>query len=253
MKKIKHFTVRFLIAMVLIAIFIVQGSIWSSDRSHALQLETLVNAADNQLAQQKKTKSTLKKTDYELIIKDIVDIFRSIESTGTGTAIVSKINGSQTECSRARCEVKLTNSPGSTFSGLKSKKYISSIEISTYFEKPTVESVISTNTNMVNHEMIDYIIISLKDSHEEIFSPNSFNVIMSGMEPVKPVTLREIECNSFSPPCNILKGTYVSEIQEKYFPESYRNKYRVSTGFNRYKKTGKESLNRILLYKKFVL
>jgi hypothetical protein len=249
MKKIKHFTVRFLIAMVLIAIFVVQGSIWSNNRSHAAQSNMLVNSIDTQLAQrqQKKTKNIPKKIDYELIIKDIVDIFRAMESTGTGTAMIAKINGSPQECSRDRCDIELTNFPSNTFSGLKSKKYISSIEISTWFNNSDNSSAPSNNIIQKNPERISYIKILLKDLYREVFSPSQFNTILSGENPPRP-KLQDVECNSFSPPCSYSKGTYINSIHAKYFPEPCRNKYNVITSFYRYK-TGKESLYKIMLSK----
>jgi hypothetical protein len=243
MKKTKHFIVKILLVIVLV----VQASIWFSTQSHA-QSEASISFTDTQLAQrqQKKIKRTPKNIDYELIIKDIVDIFRASNSPGTGTAILSEISGSPGDCSTERCNVELTDKPGNALSGLRSSKYISSIEFSTFFDESNVISTNpNNNTSRKNLERIGHISIGFKDSYRQIFSPTRFHSMMTG-EKQPMLRLRDLECNSLSPPCDFLEGVYASRIQEKYFPEPYRNQFHVVTTFAKHK-TGKEYLFEVAL------
>jgi hypothetical protein len=242
MKKIQHFTVKLLLVIVMVAMSVVQGSIWFSAQSHA-QSETPISSTDIRLVQRQQKKHTPKNIDYELIIKDIVDIFRASNSPGTGTAILSKISGSQRDCSTERCHVELTDKPGNALSGLRSSKYISSIEVSTFFYESRATS--SNDVKKRNLERIAHISIRFKDSYHQIFSPTQFHSMMTGEKQPKP-RLQDVECSTFTPPCNFLKGNYISRIQEKYFPESYRNKFHVSTTFAKYK-NGKEYLSSVTL------
>jgi hypothetical protein len=235
MRNSSRIVVRFILLLMLVIALVVGSSSWVAASLHKtnehssvalpVRPDQVVPANTNLARQQRRKKSKAERINYDLVIKDIVQIFKWLDSPEmTAQQLAARI--SDYECDDP-CPIKLSGERTfyngmPVFSGINSEKYIGGIEIPQFDQKSGIVG----------------LQIFLRKAYKSKFSPDILHSLLSSSSQPKKLTrdFNSIHCDGVSDDYDCpQRYFYDNDIKTKFFVSSKPLSYRVRTDFYRYK------------------
>jgi hypothetical protein len=233
MRSSKRLVFRLMLPLLLAIVLVVGGSDWVNAHSGRIDVSVGVDLqsvseqldfVDTKLVRRQRIKKvSSEKINYDLIVKDIIQLFKWLDSPEINSQqLAARISGN--ECDD-ECPIKLSGERTFhdgllVFHEMNSEKYIGEIAIYPY----------NKTDKRVGLE------IHLREAYKSKFSLTDFIARLASQadKPIRNPTA--VECDGgddYDCPQWFL---YITDIKTKFFPSSKSLNYRVRTDFYRYKR-----------------